>query len=641
MTISDKILPIRFYDDLFDQNRFNKTCHETCQFDLVYPASKLPHFQLTRDAIFASPSSMFLRNVCNDVDNNYYKEIPEGADNFCNKELVQDFYSFEIAGVPDTTLPFEVPLISLIAGQTFAVDLFDVDCCSFKMLSENIPNYADISYIPLSLPVIQFPILSATDKYHFKIIVDKLCGTSTIGVWNGSVLLGIISEAGSYEYTFTSQATNIQIIPDTISYGDCMQISYMQATRLRFDTLLTDDVDLDPADIAVINLKTGRDILVYCSPTSYTSNIKSGYYYYVIKSGGDFYFSEVFKIVSLREIEQLYKLKWNHNCDFNNSVLYSSDTIPCTFENILYLDAGLIKPEYDTTEESEVNGQGDANVRFKRWQANISFEIGKSPKFLTDALSAVFLHKNISILEPLNYHQDVQNNLFSVLKVTSDISDILLECYQNVKLKLLLEDKITDTACCSLAEVIDCTPCDFDAADSQETCETYYMDIIDGNLNWWVEGCTTVPRYSYTLKDCQGNVINTKETDLICFNGQYINLCWYQGPNCSGTVQVQFYYPCIVAPVISTATVGLDAIYITGTLIPNTWGKAYFQPNCTGPWILADTFSVGDDGTFTFLYTMDLLAPYLPLTSLCMKVSNETPNCEFGETNVECVGTCI
>lgn len=639
MTISDKILPIRFYDDLFDQNRFNKTCHETCQFDLVYPSSKLPHFQLTRDAIFPVPSSMFLRNVCNDIDNNYYKEIPEGADSFCNEELVKSFYTFK-TGEDIRTIPFEVPLQTTIPLANYLVELFDIDCCAFKMLSANIPNNVTLSYIPLTNPVIFIPISSATDKYHFKIIVDKLCGTSTIDIYNGSILLGTISAAGSYDFYFTSQATNIQVIPNNISYGDCMEISYMQATRLRFDTLLTDDVALDPADISVINLKTGQDILVYCSPTSFTSNIKSGHYYYVIKSGGDFYFSEVFKIVSLKEIEQLYKLTWNHDCDFNNSVLYSSDTISCTFENILYLDAGLIKPEYDTTEESEINGQGDANVRFKRWQKNISLEIGKSPQFLTDALSAVFLHKNISVLEPLNYHQDVQNNLFSVLKVTSDISDILMDCYQTIKLKLLLEDKITDTACCSLAEIIDCTPCDFTAADSMETCETYWMYVVDGNGNWWSADCD-VPRYSYTLKDCQGNVINTKETDLICFNGQYINLCWYQGPNCAGTFQVAFYYPCVVAPVIETTAVSLIGIYITGKLIPNTWGQAYFQPNCTGPWILADTFSVGDDGSFVFLYDFTTLGPYLPLTSLCMKVSNVTPNCDFGDTAVECVGTCI
>lgn len=453
MTISDKILPIRFYDSLYDQNRFNKTCHDTCQFDLVYPASKLPHFQLKRNSVFGPPSKMFLRNVCNDIDYNYYKEIPEGADSFCNKALSEDFYN--------QVFPYQmIPVETTSPAASYLIDLFDIDCCKIKMVSSQIPNNPTVSYVAFLNPTIVIPIASNTDQYHFKIIVDKLIGTSTIKVFNGTILLGIITAAGSYEYTFTSSATNITLMFDTLSYGDYLEINYVQATRLMFDTVLTNDVNLYPSDIHVINLNDGTDVLVYCATTSYTSNINTGKYYYVIKNGNEFFFSEVFKIVSLREIEQLYKLKWNHDCDFNNSVLYNSATIPCIFENVLYLDAGLIKPEYDTVEESEVNGQGDLNVRFKRWQKNITFEIGKSPQFLTDSLSAVFLHKNISILEPLNYHQDIQNNLFDVLKSTSDISDILMECYQSVKLKLLLEDKITDAACCNLAEKVDCTPCE-------------------------------------------------------------------------------------------------------------------------------------------------------------------------------------
>lgn len=639
MTISDKILPIRFYDDLFDQNRFNKTCHDTCQFDLVYPASKLPHFQLKRDSIFALPSKMFLRNVCNDIDNNYYKEIPEGADSFCNVDLVKSFYEFK-TGTDVKTLPFSVPLETTIPLANYLVDLFDADCCKFKMITANIPNNVTLSYIALNLPAIIIPISSSTDRYHFKIIVDKLVGSSTIKVYNGSVPIDVISSPGTYDYTFTSQANNITLYFDTIAYGDYLEISYLQATKLMFNTVLTNDVELDEGDINVVNLKNGKDILVYCAQTSFTTNINTGYYYYVIKSGSNFYFSEVFKIVSLKEIGNLYKLKWNHDCDFNSSVLYSSDTIPCTFENVLYLDAGLIKPEYDTVEESEENGQGDLNPRFKRWQKNITFEIGKSPQFLTDALSAVFLHKNINLLEPLNYHQDVQSNLSDVLKITNDITDILNECYQTVKLKLLLEDKITDAACCNLAEVIDCTPCDFTAADSEETCTEYWMEVADGNGIWWSEGCTTVPRYSYTLKDCNGNTINPKETDIICFNGKYISLCWYSGPNCAGTVVVQFYYPCVIAPEIATAVFAFIGFYITGTLLPNTWGKAYFQINCTGPWIEADTFSVGDDGTFTFLYTLAMLSDYLPFDCICFKVQNVTLNCDFGYTNTKTVGSC-
>lgn len=630
MVISDKILPIRFYSDLYDQNRFSKNCHDSCQLDLVYPASGLPHFQIKRDSIFAGPSKMFLRNVCNDIDNNYYKEIPEGADSFCSEVLSESFYS--------QLFPMEVALETTIPAANYLVDLFTIDCCKLKMISANIPNNATVSYITLSLPSIVIPIASSSDNYKFKIIIDKLVGTSTIKVYNGANPIDIITSAGAYEYEFTSAATNITIYFDTISYGDYLEISYMQATRMMFDSLLTNDVNLNPSDISVVNLTNGTDILSYCTSRPYTNNINSGYYYYVVKSANSFYFSEVFKIVSLREIQNYFKITWYDDCDFNSSVLYSTDSIPCNFRNILYLDAGLFKPEYDTSTESEVNGQGDLVTRFKKWQKNISLEIGKSPEFLTDALSAIFLHDNVSVLQPVNWKQDVQSNEFEVLKVTNDIGDVVDSCYQKVVLKLLLDDIITDTACCNQAEIISCDPCTISCALDAEGCTSYYATVVDGNLNWWATGASGVPRYSFTIRDCQGNVVNPRPEDIVCYDGNYYKVEWFSGLDDYGNTG-QFWYASQTYITMATAAFAFVGYYITGYLLPNTWGQAYFQINGVGPWILADTFSVGSTGAYTYLYTAALLMPYLPYDKVVFKVINVTPNCEFGETNTRCVGS--
>jgi hypothetical protein len=633
MTISDKILPIRFYDSLYDQSRFNSHCHETCQFKLVYPASKLPHFQLNRDSIFVLPALFYLRNVCTDQDYNYYVEIPEGADNFCNNDLASDWWG----GLPKKEIIGYTMDDEPIYGPN---DILITDCCKLK----NVFNNAWV------IPDMTITLSSAFSlNRHIRINVDKFVNNSgifEIRVFNDTVQVGTINTAGTHEIDYIDNGSGLLTLQFyQYAAGDYFEISEIQAWTNYFNTAiapLADDITLDPTDISVVNMKDGTDTLVYCNTASYTSNIPDGEYYYVIQSGSDIYYSEVFKIISLKEIEKLYKLTWNHDCDLNSAVLYSSSTISCTFENVLYLDANLIKPEYDTIEEAEQNGQGDLIPRFKRWQKNITLEVGKSPKFLTDALSAIFLHDNVTVLEPLNVKQDYQNNLSDVLKVTNDISDILLDCYQSVKLKLLLEDKITDTACCNLAEVFDCTPCDYTAGTSAEDCASgYYMEITDGDGSWWSIACPSdVPRYSYTLRDCNGNVINVKPTDVICYEGQYISLTWFEGENCFESGNVQFYYASTIAPVLSTAAFAFIGIYLTGTLIPNTFGKAYFQINCTGAWILGDTFSVGDDGTYTLLLPTALFIPYTPLNCICFKVQNLTLNCDFGYTNELTVGDC-
>jgi hypothetical protein len=640
MIASDKILPIRFYNNLYDQNRFNAQCYNNCQLDLLYPASQLPKFQLKRNSVFAYPSKFYLRNICEDITNKYYKTIPEGADTFSNSELVKNFYTFEVGGSP-LTLPFVVPLDSVIAGVQFSVDLFDVDCGKFKMLSANIPNYPDISYIPLLFPIIKFPI-NNLDKYHFRIIVDKLCGTSTLNIYNGGNLLGVITSAGTYDFYFTSAATDIQVIPSTISYGDCMEISYMQATITTFASNLPTDIVLLASDLKITTMKDGTDIITYCNDIPSTTNIPEGTYYYVIETGSQVFFSEVFKVVSLTELQHYFKLEWYDDCDFNSAVIYRGVTNGggiCSLKNVLYLDAALFSPSYDTVEESEVNGKGDLNVRFKRWQKNISFEVGKSPEFLTDALSAIFLHKFITLTEPLNKYQDIQSQTSEILKVTSEVSDILSECFQRVVLKFLLEDKITDSACCNIADTFQCPPCKYVAGDLIDCgMNEYYLEAQDGNGNWWNGLGCPLPQFSYTLKKCSdGSIVQPRENDIICYNGRYITLKFVTGINCITLQPIQFWTIDKEYPTLISATFFFIGYQLIGRLIPYTFGRVQFQIDCAGPWILADIIQVGANGNFTYTLPISYVTPYMPFTSICFKVENVTLNCSMGDSNIKTV----
>lgn len=624
MIISDKILPIRFYDNLYDQNRFSKNCHETCQFDLVYPAHKLPNFQFRRDAIFALPSKMYLRNICTDQLYDYYHEIQEGVDSFCNESLCDSFYrqSFPIKEITGYTMegtPIYGPNDGLL-----------LDCCKLK--GGTLSGAYALSDIVVTLPT------SSPLKRKVKIIVDKFVSTAgfSIKLYNNSILFATITAAGIYEFEFTDAGTGEFTIKfPSYVIGDYFEISYLQTTVNYFETLLSQDIELSANDISVTNMIDQTDILTYCSPNSYTSNIPNGKYYYVVKSGSNIYFSEVFKIVSLKEIQDYFKITWYDDCDFNSNVIYKTDTTGCQFKNVLYLDSTLLKPEYDTQEESEVNGQGDLSVRFKKWQKNISLEIAKSPSFLTDALSAIFLHENITILEPLNYLQDTQSNEFEVLKITNDIGDVFESCYQRVGLKLLLEDKITDTKCCNTAEIVSCDPCDFNAALDIEGCTSYYVTVVDGYLNWYATGASGVPRYSFTLRDCQGNVVNPRSTDIICYNGSYYTMSWYSGLDDYGNT-IQFWYYTQEYPTIAIAWVFTN-VAVSGYVFPNTWAKIYRRIN-GGSWVYVDNVQADSNG---YYYYLD--SPYLfsevEITKVEYQVFNGTVNCNFGEgTDIVCLG---
>jgi hypothetical protein len=277
----------------------------------------------------------------------------------------------------------------------------------------------------------------------------------------------------------------------------------------------------------------------------------------------------------------------------------------------------------------------------KKWQKNLTFEVAHSPEFLTDALSTVFLHKTVSVLRPLNKCQDTQSLEEFVVKVTSEVSDILDNFYQLVNLKLLLENKVIDTACCNTAEIFDCTPCDYEAVVADECGEgdEYYMDIQDGSGNWWSGGCTDVPRYSYTLRRCDnGDAINVEEGEVICYNGNYIQLKFYSGPNCANTATVQFYYAYIISPQITSSSYTFGGVNVEGIALANTWVKLYHRID-GGSWVLIETAAVDVNGEFLIFVPITMYDG--TETTIEYKVENLVPDCSYGESAVNCLIGCL
>lgn len=593
MIKSEPILPIRFYDNFYDQQRFNFHCSDRDQIDLKFPALNLPHFQLRRNKKYNLPDRFFLRSVCTDIDYNYYKVLPEAAANLGNPALTDFIGPFENFSflISDPIEPGEIILGPLLK--------IDCDVLTF------------IPFSPLLVATGSLTITVFASTYlHLKILVDEMTisvGSSFwIKIYAGASLQGVITQPGIYNFNIVmNAATTISVVFDNMMGSDSFKISYLQVTYDPLTIISATDIDLDPSKLKTIPMANGTDIIAYCEELA-IYNIPEGEYYYVIGNDFDSYVSEPFKIISLKESEELYKLTWYSTCDINDAILYKS--LPCYFRNRLFLDAGLFKPEYDTKEEGEENGKGESAIQFQKWKKNLNLEVGKSPEFLSDALSGIFLHDVVALKKPLNILQESNNGEFSVIKVISDVSQVLEDCFQRVNLKLLLTDIYTDTACCNDAEIFDCTPC------------KYVTGLCDLGASY---GLLMPPSVGVPgLYSCAtGNIVTTvREDELICYEGKYVTI----KKNVSGNWYISNTYP-----IIAAVTPSWFFYYVTAYIIPNSFAIIEYDKNGAG-WTYLD--AVGDDGTGLVVYYL-YFSLLIGATSLKLRINNVTLTCDLAYTD--------
>lgn len=451
MKKSEPILPLPIYDDLFDQQRFSSLCDPDCQQQLIFPTNALPSFQFVRDSSLEVPTMLILRNACRDKTANFYKVIPEGWGMY-DQKFIDTFGELpQVGAIYDNGIdPPEGRIATM--GQT--------DCGVLK--EKALPQYYSIADPDLPSTLVLTNAIGSA-KIHFKISVDLFYRQTafTIKIYDGTdntgVLIGTISAAGVYNYDFTSVNGAIALVFDDYLDGDKYSISHMQASfwNPAEMQLFVDDTIVDYSGITVKQTALNKDIVTYCDITSQYP-LLPGDYYYILVMGSEIYFSEIFNLKTPAQLEKYYRLFWYNTCDINDTVGYGFGTTGCILFNTIYLDATLFSPEFATVDDGVENGLGDRNTTFKRWQKSIKLEIPKSPNFLTDALSAIFIHNTILLRNPINENKENANLDYSVLSVTNEIQDVLLNCYQNVKLKLVLTERYTNKNCCDPIVLFDC-----------------------------------------------------------------------------------------------------------------------------------------------------------------------------------------
>lgn len=606
MIKSELILPIRFYDNFFNQERFSRLTEVDCMQYLVYPKNELPSFQLNRNKSLTIPSVFFLKNTCNDGDFNnihlYKKIVDKGADTF-TEPIASNFYinyPMTAGGIYDNGV--DPP-----SGVLF--DFSYTDCGLLK--NKPFPAYTTMDHS--SKPEFSFYI-DSVNRFKVKIVVEEFLlsvGSSfTIDIWNGAsgtgTLLKQIDAVGVYEIDFVSNDNLFTISFNNFADDDVFGISYIQAERQDFSSLSDGDFELDETQLKVIPMTDGKDVISYCE-TSQNYQVKPGIYYYVIVDGTNTYFSEIFQIKSFLEIEKLYKLTWFSDCDLNGKIIYNSEIVGCEYKNILYLDAALFNPKYEIDEEVKTNGKGDEISVFRRWQKSRTLDVA-CPEFIADALSGVFLHNNILLREPLSEFQDFTNNEYSILKVVGDVTPILSDRLQRVLMILILSDKFWRAGCCDSSNILTCNPEKYIAVNSCTGADTYELIL------------STPPASGDGLYDCDGTLIEPDEENII-YNSD--TNYYYQLRFISGIWQAFRIFPKIDS--VSTLVPGFLIIF--GKAMPYTWIELFVNKNGAG-YISYGVIEIDSSGEFGFPISDTGL---VGATDLKFKIENSSLNCSFGQ----------
>jgi hypothetical protein len=589
---SQPILPIRFYSDRHDQDRFNLFHRKPCESLLNYPPNELPQFQITRPQSLAEPQYFLLKNVCNDQEGMDGKVIPEQASNM---------------GEPGFTNFFG----PITAGYTYdngvdppegrADGVFAIPDCG-KLVNTAIEYATAVAPFPkLTIPTV------LTNIYKLKIIVDKLNPTSGssfhLNIYNGATNLGKITAPGIYIYEFTSTGANTDIILQDIVSEDEFQISYVQCVLEAINALYITDVQLDENDLQVHTTKDQTDIIIFCNNTV-NNNVSPGQYYYLIQfDDGTYLYSEVFNIKSYKEIEKHYRLSWWHNTDLNGQIYYNADWIGCEYRNFLYLDASLFEPEYETTVDSVKNGENEDVSVFKKWQKSIKLQIVRAPEFLADALSGIFLHDNIFLRNPLNRLQEFQQEEYEVLKPVSEISAVLDDAYQRVELKLILSENYTNTNC---EESVDPFTC--------EGVYTYKVAVSSANAPYYLV-TTGPPAAGDGLYRHSDNVQIFPDSDEYIFD--FDNNRYYKLEEVSDIWQIVDTYPTIVS-----ANVVGGNFDVVGIALPLTFVKIQYNYN-GGGWVDYVTGETDENGDFTISIPTSLSTGATDFDIRFMNISRE------------------
>jgi hypothetical protein len=525
--ISPIITPFRWYDEFYQQDRYKNDC-DACEFKLITDRKHILPFQFKRLPSGFGIDKWLLRKSCVDAQNKLFTS----KDN-----LFSSGNSWQNNG-----------------GFVF-------DCsnaCSGTSVDSDELTYANV--------------LTIGKTYTFNVVVNEFQVT-TSGIfykfYNGASFIQNINYAGLNQITFVAVSTDITLqfnAPNPIG-DDYICITEAQITQSVEQ--LPEDIELDITKLKLANAGS-YDYISYCGESFATTLPTGDYYCIIIDLNGNTFFSEIITIRDfVHEKPPYYILEWYNTCIIDD-VIYGA-TSGCFYFNQLYLDEAIIsKPEYPYKEEGEENGNQDFTATFQKWEKTIKFLVAKCPEFITDALSAITLHDNIYITEPIRKKQELSDGNTSIKSVEVDVQPVINDCFSNVEIKMLLNDKYVDSSCCLTSPIEQCLTC---AEKADYVAPFYYNTLIDITPDFEGEiiyslindiGVGPIGLYIWNESEGLWNMVELAEDATCCaINEPYI---WNGGQwHLIGSINSAIYV--------------VDSYYVTGWAWPNSYVQIETSPD--------------------------------------------------------------
>lgn len=512
--VSPILTPLRWYEKFHQQDRFDKNCPNNCDFKLITDRGHMLPFQLTRPASGYFVTKWLLRSACIDAET---KILTEKDSKF--------FSSNSWINNGNFTFDCSVAKSGIINGDELNLNGLLTIGKTYKV-SFSVPEFSRVVDSELYLTFNQGATIIIDDILNVGYYEAEFVATSTDVAF-------VISASGTFE-----------ALTDFVGITDVQIIQTFEAS--------VTDVELNETDITLVNFGS-TDQLVFCGTFKAPLCLPIGDYYMIIQTGEANYYSEVITIKSfVPEKSPYYKLEWYNSCDIDDTI-YNEDSINCLYKNRIYLDESILtKPEYPFREEGEVDGTQKFNVTFQVWEKTIRFLIAKCPEFIVDALTGIRLHDTFTITTPLRNKQLSVDDAITIQSVEADVQPVDNDCWTNVELKLLLEDRYVDSSCCTNSTPEVCAECTYNANYYNELPETEtaeYALITDA-------GVDTVGLYIWSIIESLWKPVTLEEDDLVCFGDD----TWRYA---SGVLQ----------PLVTIADVvyAFDSYFVTGFAFPGSY----------------------------------------------------------------------
>lgn len=133
----------------------------------------------------------------------------------------------------------------------------------------------------------------------------------------------------------------------------------------------------------------------------------------------------------------MIKLTWKNSCDLGG-IYYGG-----TFENKMFLDTVIVKPEYTKVEDGFENDDGVFVKEYESLVKTYKFEI-IAPEHIINALELMAMHDDVKI----SYTNGMYQSQIRNIHVNASWEDSFDDCMATVEVTFEQDDQVIKTACC-------------------------------------------------------------------------------------------------------------------------------------------------------------------------------------------------